>query len=75
MPADRADPEKTVQVHPMGLVKPDDADAMLKFLAAAALRGVCGIVLDNDDQLFRKDLGRRDYVTRFDFERLRHQQL
>merc|ERR1719210_527690 len=35
-----------VQVHPTGLVKPDDADAKIKFLAAEALRGVGGIILD-----------------------------
>lgn len=34
------------QVHPTGLVKPDDPDAKVKFLAAEALRGVGGIVLD-----------------------------
>ena len=28
-----------VQVHPTGLVKPDDPDAKIKFLAAEALRG------------------------------------
>merc|ERR1712113_540394 len=32
-----------VQVHPTGLVKPDDPDAKVKFLAAEALRGVGGI--------------------------------
>merc|ERR1711972_319923 len=31
-----------VQVHPTGLVKPDDPDAKVKFLAAEALRGVGG---------------------------------
>merc|ERR1712226_640860 len=35
-----------VQVHPTGLVKPDDPDAKVKFLAAEALRGVGGLVLD-----------------------------
>eukprot|EP00439_Symbiodinium_sp_Y106_P062568 s1276_g9.t1 len=37
-----------VQVHPTGLVKPDDADAKIKFLAAEALRGVGGIILNAD---------------------------
>merc|ERR1712137_1418836 len=32
-----------VQVHPTGLVKPDDPDAKVKFLAAEALRGVGGL--------------------------------
>jgi len=52
-----------VQVHPTGLVKPDDADAKIKFLAAEALRGVGGLVLNNDGKRFANELGRRDYVT------------
>merc|ERR1712232_1150573 len=52
-----------VQVHPTGLVKPDDPDAKVKFLAAEALRGVGGLVLDANGKLFCNDLGRRDYVT------------
>merc|ERR1719230_274126 len=52
-----------VQVHPTGLVKPDDPDAKVKFLAAEALRGVGGIVLDAGGQRFANELGRRDYVT------------
>eukprot|EP00973_Karenia_brevis_P046850 6499742-Karenia_brevis.AAC.1 len=52
-----------VQVHPTGLVKPDDADAKIKFLAAEALRGVGGLVLNKEGQRFANELGRRDYVT------------
>merc|ERR1712032_762267 len=52
-----------VQVHPTGLVKPDDADAKIKFLAAEALRGVGGLILDKNGQRFANELGRRDYVT------------
>merc|ERR1719469_1078072 len=52
-----------VQVHPTGLVKPDDPDAKIKFLAAEALRGVGGIVLDKQGVRFANELGRRDYVT------------
>jgi len=52
-----------VQVHPTGLVKPDDPDAKVKFLAAEALRGVGGIVLDALGNRFANELGRRDYVT------------
>merc|ERR1739838_669715 len=51
------------QVHPTGLVKPDDADAKVKFLAAEALRGVGGLVLDRNGKRFANELGRRDYVT------------
>merc|ERR1712159_422442 len=52
-----------VQVHPTGLVKPDDPDAKVKFLAAEALRGVGGLVLDAHGRRFANELGRRDYVT------------
>merc|ERR1719420_2462221 len=52
-----------VQVHPTGLVKPDDADAKVKFLAAEALRGVGGILIDSKGERFANELGRRDYVT------------
>merc|ERR1711912_33174 len=52
-----------VQVHPTGLVKPDDPDAKVKFLAAEALRGVGGLVLDVQGKRFANELGRRDYVT------------
>ena len=34
-----------VQVHPTGLVKPDDHDAKIKFLAAESLRGVDGLLV------------------------------
>jgi len=50
-------------VHPTGLVKPDDADAKVKFLAAEALRGVGGVLLDQNGKRFANELGRRDYVT------------
>ena len=52
-----------VQVHPTGLVKPDDADAKIKFLAAEALRGEGGILINSDGKRFCNELGRRDYVT------------
>merc|ERR1719379_3072770 len=52
-----------VQVHPTGLVKPDEPDAKIKFLAAEALRGVGGIVLNAEGKRFANELGRRDYVT------------
>merc|ERR1719408_213351 len=56
------DPE-WVQVHPTGLVKPDDPDAKIKFLAAEALRGVGGLILNKEGKRFANELGRRDYVT------------
>merc|ERR1719281_233339 len=52
-----------VQVHPTGLVKPDEPDAKIKFLAAEALRGVGGLVFDANGLRFANELGRRDYVT------------
>jgi succinate dehydrogenase/fumarate reductase flavoprotein subunit len=36
----------SVQVHPTGLVHPDEPDAKVKWLAAEALRGVGGIMLN-----------------------------
>merc|ERR1711976_376017 len=52
-----------VQVHPTGLVHPDEPDAKVKFLAAEALRGVFGVLLDINGNRFCNELGRRDYVT------------
>merc|ERR1712050_615393 len=52
-----------VQVHPTGLVKPDDPDAKVKFLAAEALRGVGGLIFDAHGKRFANEVGRRDYVT------------
>jgi len=52
-----------VQVHPTGLVEPDDPEAKIKFLAAEALRGVGGLVFDANGKRFCNELGRRDYVT------------
>ncbi len=52
-----------VQVHPTGLVHPDDPKAKVKFLAAEALRGTGGILLDANGKRFCDELGRRDYVT------------
>ena len=52
-----------VQVHPTGLVHPKEPDAKIKFLAAEALRGVGGLILDKNGQRFCNELGTRDYVT------------
>merc|ERR1712190_524163 len=52
-----------VQVHPTGLVHPEEPDAKVKFLAAEALRGVGGVLLDIQGNRFCNELGRRDYVT------------
>lgn len=52
-----------VQVHPTGLVDPNEPDAKWKFLAAEALRGVGGILLNANGERFCDELGHRDYVT------------
>lgn len=53
----------SVQVHPTGLVNPAEPDSKVKFLAAEALRGVGGILLDANGNRFADELGRRDYVS------------
>ncbi|KAL2125062.1 hypothetical protein VTJ04DRAFT_1427 [Mycothermus thermophilus] len=52
-----------VQVHPTGLVDPKDPTAKTKFLAAEALRGEGGILLNADGDRFCDELGHRDYVS------------
>ncbi|GAA5896546.1 hypothetical protein JCM8208_004230 [Rhodotorula glutinis] len=52
-----------VQVHPTGLVDPNEPDAKVKFLAAEALRGVGGLLLNKEGNRFADELGHRDYVT------------
>ena len=50
-------------MHPTGLVHPDEPDAKVKWLAAEALRGVGGIMLDAKGERFVDELGRRDFVS------------
>lgn len=52
-----------VQVHPTGLIDPSEPEAKVKFLAAEALRGSGGIILDREGNRFCDELGKRDYVT------------
>jgi succinate dehydrogenase/fumarate reductase flavoprotein subunit len=52
-----------VQVHPTGLVDPNEPESKVKFLAAEALRGVGGLLLDRDGNRFVDELQHRDYVT------------
>ncbi|KIY71113.1 Flavocytochrome c [Cylindrobasidium torrendii FP15055 ss-10] len=60
--ANGIDMEK-VQVHPTGLVDPNEPEAKVKFLAAEALRGVGGLLLDKHGKRFVDELQHRDYVT------------
>ena len=41
-----------VQVHPTGLVDPREPDAKVKWLAAEALRGAGGIIIDSKGNRF-----------------------
>lgn len=52
-----------VQVHPTGLVHPDDPEAKVKWLAAEALRGVGGVMIDKFGKRFVNELGTRDFVS------------
>lgn len=52
-----------VQVHPTGLVFPDEPNAKVLFLAAEALRGCGAIIINRDGQRFVDELGRRDHVS------------
>mmetsp|Transcript_14767 Transcript_14767/g.28588 ORF Transcript_14767/g.28588 Transcript_14767/m.28588 type:complete len:646 (+) Transcript_14767:88-2025(+) len=52
-----------VQIHPTGIVDPNEPDAKVKFLAAEALRGSGAVILDKDGQRFCDELGKRDYVS------------
>ena len=52
-----------VQVHPTGLVDPKDPQAKVKFLAAEALRGVGGLLIDAGGDRFIDELEKRDVVS------------
>lgn len=53
-----------VQVHPTGFIDPNDRANQWKFLAAEALRGLGGILLNPlNGKRFVNELGRRDDVT------------
>ncbi|KAL1960972.1 hypothetical protein VTO42DRAFT_4860 [Malbranchea cinnamomea] len=57
-----------VQVHPTGLVDPKDPNSKWKFLAAEALRGEGGLLLNSAGERFCDELGHRDYVSGKIFE-------
>jgi flavocytochrome c len=53
---------KQVQVHPTGFVNPKNRYDKKKFLAPELLRGVGGILINENGQRFCNELGTRDYV-------------
>ncbi|KAI1817974.1 flavocytochrome c [Poronia punctata] len=53
----------SVQVHPTGFVDPRDPGNVYKFLAAEALRGEGGILLDGQGKRFVNEMERRDVVS------------
>ncbi|KAJ7617277.1 Flavocytochrome c [Roridomyces roridus] len=53
-----------VQVHPTGFVDPANPAAKTKFLAAEALRGVGGLLIDGKGVRFVDEVQRRDVVTK-----------
>ncbi|KAJ7753003.1 Flavocytochrome c [Mycena metata] len=52
-----------VQVHPTGFVDPTNPGAKTKFLAAEALRGAGGLLLEAHGKRFVREVERRDVVT------------
>lgn len=52
-----------VQVHPTGLVDPKDPTAKTKFLAAEALRGEGGLLINSKGERFVDELQHRDFVS------------
>ena len=54
---------KQVQIHPTGFVDPKNRYNKKKFLAPELLRGVGGILINENGQRFCNELGTRDYVT------------
>ena len=54
---------KQVQIHPTGFISPKNRYEKKKFLAPELLRGVGGILINENGERFCKELGTRDYVT------------
>jgi len=52
-----------VQIHPTGWVDPNDPNNPSKTLAAELMRGVGGVLINNDGKRFCNELGTRAYVT------------
>jgi flavocytochrome c len=60
--AGKVDMDK-VQIHPTGFVDPVDPSNPSKILCAEVMRGVGGILLNEEGRRFCNELGTRDYVT------------
>ena len=52
-----------VQLHPTGFIDPKDRDNHVKVLAAEVVRGIGGVLLNQDGQRFVNELGTRKFVT------------
>jgi len=52
-----------VQIHPTGWVDPTDPTNPTKILAAELMRGIGGILINDDGERFCNELGTRSYVT------------
>ncbi|KAI3616951.1 fumarate reductase [Moniliophthora roreri] len=52
-----------VQVHPTGFVDPKSPSSKTKILAAEALRGAGGMLVDKNGERFANELDKRDVVT------------
>eukprot|EP00392_Amoebophrya_sp_AT5.2_P015182 g15381.t1 len=63
-----------VQVHPTGFVDPKEPAAATKTLAAEVLRGVGGILLNEDGERFCDELGTRQYVVDRMLEQTKHKE-
>lgn len=57
-----------VQLHPTGFIDPKKPTDGTKFLAAEALRGAGGIMVNQKGVRFANELGRRDEVTKLIIE-------
>jgi len=52
-----------IQIHPTGWVNPADPDNPSKILAAELMRGVGGVLINDEGMRFCNELGTRAYVT------------
>ena len=53
-----------IQIHPTGFIDPKKRDSKAKILAPELLRGVGGILVNEEGKRFCNELGKRDYITK-----------